>query len=1010
MKEKIDQIVIIFVSILLMLASIFVNEGNPYEAYLKIASYGLLILYLIIRWCQKEPIKIIKNQFDRIILLLVISTMIPILTNTYVSLYGTIQTILQYMYAYSIYMIVREMTQRDTKFYNIVTNLLVIMTVIIIVIGIDGITFQYGKKMFEVLQLGEFLNGENRLLSVFGYSNSLAAYIASVLFLNMSLFLNENRKTRKAIYKTITLIFMIGIFLTYSKAILVIFPIFLLISFVFIKEKNKKMEIVQNIINSLLFSFLFLILYEKMMDTSNYLGIWIVLTIMIGINYLINLLIEKYHFKSQKMKNKKRAILFGGILLSGIIYGVIGLQIQDEYKVFTETGEEDYKAKIIHQLEGNTAYQFEFEIEAEAPKELGNVFIMTLLERDGKNQETNQTTIRFGNYKGKKKIKIITKEETEEIKIEWKAKYPEEPKKLTVKKLWINQKEVPLEYRFLPTKLVEKVQNIRVNYKTVRERGEMIKNAVTLIKENPITGIGGYGWEHQYKQVQSYSYEAKYLHSYVAKVFLEFGLIGILAYFGMLIRIIKLLIELVKKQEITQLFILLALSLLGIHSMFDIDMEHMYLLLYSFVLLGMLSSKKENKFKTVGLSISICNSVLLFSLIMSIYVATHMDQYNSYLAIGELQEKYDGVEITSQEYIEQNRQIAEKYETLIQYERYHLLERYADIIRYYLNAKHENSLEILQKYYEKIAKYEKKNWNNMNSVMEKTQYIYEVIQELENQNHPKYDSIIEKYATLLLEEYEKISPKIQEKWKITYEEKLKQVVEKVKYLKNQYLEGVRVINHSGISIKEQDLEGKEIEERGTVLLYHTHGTESYQAENFYETYEFYKSLDKNYNVIKVGEILTQLLEEKGISIIHDMEYHNYPNKTGTYARSRKMAQKILQENREINRMIDLHRDAYSEQEHEGFTVEIEGEKVAPLRFVIGINPEEEQWQYDLKWAIEMQKAANEKYPGLFQPILIRQEPYNQDLLKYAVLLEVGENCNQIEEALISMKYFSEILQ
>lgn len=57
----------------------------------------------------------------------------------------------------------------------------------------------------------------------------------------------------------------------------------------------------------------------------------------------------------------------------------------------------------------------------------------------------------------------------------------------------------------------------------------------------------------------------------------------------------------------------------------------------------------------------------------------------------------------------------------------------------------------------------------------------------------------------------------------------------------------------------------------------------------------------------------------------------------------------------------------------------------------------------------MQKQANKKYPGLFEAILIREEEYNQDLSKYAVLIEVGENCNDIEEALNSMKYFSEIV-
>ena len=79
-------------------------------------------------------------------------------------------------------------------------------------------------------------------------------------------------------------------------------------------------------------------------------------------------------------------------------------------------------------------------------------------------------------------------------------------------------------------------------------------------------------------------------------------------------------------------------------------------------------------------------------------------------------------------------------------------------------------------------------------------------------------------------------------------------------------------------------------------------------------------------------------------------------------------------------------------------------------FVIGINPEDEEWMYDLKWAIEIQKLAEEKYPELFLPILIREQKYNQDMSKYAMLIEVGENCNYIEHALNSIRYFSEFIK
>ena len=58
----------------------------------------------------------------------------------------------------------------------------------------------------------------------------------------------------------------------------------------------------------------------------------------------------------------------------------------------------------------------------------------------------------------------------------------------------------------------------------------------------------------------------------------------------------------------------------------------------------------------------------------------------------------------------------------------------------------------------------------------------------------------------------------------------------------------------------------------------------------------------------------------------------------------------------------------------------------------------------------MQNKANEMYPGFFSPILIREREYNQDVAKHAVLIEVGENWNTIEQALNSVKYLAEVLE
>lgn len=55
------------------------------------------------------------------------------------------------------------------------------------------------------------------------------------------------------------------------------------------------------------------------------------------------------------------------------------------------------------------------------------------------------------------------------------------------------------------------------------------------------------------------------------------------------------------------------------------------------------------------------------------------------------------------------------------------------------------------------------------------------------------------------------------------------------------------------------------------------------------------------------------------------------------------------------------------------------------------------------------EKADELYPGLFKPIVIYDNRYNQDIGSYATLIEVGGDGNTLEEAENSVEILSEIL-
>ena len=121
--------------------------------------------------------------------------------------------------------------------------------------------------------------------------------------------------------------------------------------------------------------------------------------------------------------------------------------------------------------------------------------------------------------------------------------------------------------------------------------------------------------------------------------------------------------------------------------------------------------------------------------------------------------------------------------------------------------------------------------------------------------------------------------------------------------------------------------------------------------------------------------------------------------------------KLLKEQINADIVIDLHRDAIGDYSYAP-TVRIGEEEASQLMFVIGTDGgglEHQNWNQNLKFAIKVQEKANELYPGLFKPIILRNSRYNQHLAKGACIIEVGATGNTMEQCLNSMKYLAKVV-
>lgn len=196
-----------------------------------------------------------------------------------------------------------------------------------------------------------------------------------------------------------------------------------------------------------------------------------------------------------------------------------------------------------------------------------------------------------------------------------------------------------------------------------------------------------------------------------------------------------------------------------------------------------------------------------------------------------------------------------------------------------------------------------------------------------------------------------------------------------------------------------DLTGSE----PTVLIIHSHSTESFTGGDYKETSP-YHTLDANYNMLSIGAHVAKLLEAGGISVIHDTAIHDNPSYDLSYSNSRRSMQEYLKRYPSIRLVLDLHRDSYEDSAGNqiAHTVFSQGEALAPLMFVVGTDYgglTHPQWQQNLSLALKLQTQLESFCPGICRNLNLRTQRFNQDLSVGSLLVEVGASGNTHAQAL-----------
>lgn len=214
------------------------------------------------------------------------------------------------------------------------------------------------------------------------------------------------------------------------------------------------------------------------------------------------------------------------------------------------------------------------------------------------------------------------------------------------------------------------------------------------------------------------------------------------------------------------------------------------------------------------------------------------------------------------------------------------------------------------------------------------------------------------------------------------------------------------------ALLQQPLDWELINHAPTVLILHTHGSESYTQTEDYTEDTAYRTLDENYNMISIGARLAALLEDGGIHVLHDQTIHDYPSYNGSYAHAREYISEYLKQYPSICMVLDIHRDAMEDADGNqiGHTLQINGQKTAQLMLVVGsdagglVHPD---WQKNMALAVKLHAQLEKHCPGICRPISFRTQRFNQDLSPGALLVEVGAAGNTRVEAMLAVEQLAQ---
>ncbi len=198
-----------------------------------------------------------------------------------------------------------------------------------------------------------------------------------------------------------------------------------------------------------------------------------------------------------------------------------------------------------------------------------------------------------------------------------------------------------------------------------------------------------------------------------------------------------------------------------------------------------------------------------------------------------------------------------------------------------------------------------------------------------------------------------------------------------------------------------------------ILIIHTHGTEAYSPEYALTASknDIQRNSDTSENMIAVGSLMAELLNDAGIPTVHCEIMHDLESYTRSYDLAADTIQSYLKEYPSIRYVFDVHRDAIIRSNGDMIrpVTMINGEVAAQIMLLVGTNEkgaDHPNWMNNFTVAAKLQEKLTKSYERFARPINIRGASFNEQFTPGSLLIEIGSAANSLNEAKTAAKYLT----